>query len=185
MNVQREPLFDIVSTLSVVLKTEVPALKHAVMGWPDPKWLQVEGNLPAVYFVDISERGRNARSRDDIHREVVAADGSGQILQEKLRLHTLLQITLFAHTKGDRDQLGWRIKQYLVANPRLPLMDYAPATPAPTGEFMLLHFRGDHKSLEGSPNCWQRDLTFEVQSRVLDAFDGFQVKTLRPTTNGA
>ena len=169
---QNEPFFDLASNLSAILLAQVPQLQQAKIGWPDRKWFQVETNLPGVFLVDISETGRHAVSQFATHREVKNADGTGQIITEKLRLRTLLQISLFTNTKGDREQLGWQIKQYLIANYRLPILDYTQATPTPTGEHMMLYYRGDHKELRGEANFWQRDLTFEVQSRVLDAVPG-------------
>jgi len=176
---QNEPFIDIVDNLSAIIRSQFPTVKNALMGWPLPVWLQVEkNNLPAVFFVDISETGEHAVSQYLTHRTVKNSDGTGQIIKEKLRLHTLMQMTLFAPDKLTRDQLGWQIKQYFVTNYHIPLLDYTQATPAPTGEYMLLKFHGDHKEAEGEPNCWQRDLTLEVQSRVLDAVPAWAVRKI-------
>ncbi len=181
MNIQSEPFVDIATNLGAVLLGLLPELKHAKIGWPDRKWLQVEGNRPSVFFVDVSETGQHYVSQFDTHRTVIKPDGTGQIIQEKLRLKTLVQISLFTSTKGDRDQLGWQMKQHLITRYRLPLLDYSTATPAPTGEYAILRYRGDHKEAAGEANFWKRDLTFEAQSRVLDAITARRVDQISLT----
>lgn len=168
MNIQNEPMFDIASNLAGILLAECPALKSAKIGWPDRKWLQVEKNLPAIFLVDVSERGEHAVSQHAVSSTIRNPDGTGLVVYEKLRLHTLVQLSLFTHTKGDRDQLGWQIKRHFIINYRIPILDYTKATPAPTGEHLMLYFRGDRKELRGEANFYQRDLTFEIQSRVLE-----------------
>jgi hypothetical protein len=175
MNIQNEPMFDIASNLAAILLAHVPRLKHALMGWPDRKWLQVEGNLPGVFLVDVSETGTHFVSQHAVSSNIKNADGTGFVVYEKMRLKTLVQISLFTNTKADRDSLGWAIKQLLITNYRVPILDYARATPSPTGEALMLFFRSDVKGLEGEPNFYQRNLTFEVQSRVLDATPAHRV----------
>jgi hypothetical protein len=151
------------------------------MGWPDRKEFQLEKNLPSVFLVDISEKGKHAVSQYATHRVVKNSDGTGQIIQEKLRLHTMLQMTLFAETKALRDQLGWQLKQYFVTNFRLPLNDYTQNPVVPTGEYVLLKFVGDRKEEKGEANCWKRDITFVVQSRVLDAVPAYVASNIVAT----
>ena len=175
MNIQNEPLFDIASNLSALLLQEVRALKHAILGWPDQKWIQVEGNRPSIFFVDVNESGHHAVSQYDVRRTVKRSDGTGLIVREKMRLRTTLQITLLAATKAERDDVGWQIKQYLINNFRLPILDFKQSTPAPTDEYMLLFFKNDHRESQGEANFWRRDLTFDVQTRVLDAEEAVAV----------
>jgi hypothetical protein len=170
LNCQNEPIFDIVSNLSAIIRSQFPAVKFAQLGWPDRKTFQVEHNLPAIFFADISEKGEHAVSQYAIHSTT-----SNSITQEKLRLHTMLQMSLFTNDQLTRDQLGWKIKQYFVTNFHIPLLDYTQSTPISTGEYILLKFAGDHKEEKGEANFWQRDLTFIVQSRVLDAVMAYPV----------
>lgn len=177
MNIQNEPMFDIASNFSAVLLQVAPELKHALVGWPDRKWIQVENQLPAVFFVDVSETGRHYISQTAVSNTVDKGDGTGYLVREKMRLRTMIQVSLFTNTKSDRDRIGWLIKQHLITNYRIPIIDYAAATPAPTGEHLLVFFRNDRKDIEGEANFWRRDLTFEIQSRVLDAEAAFKVTT--------
>lgn len=181
VNIQNEPFVDVTNTLGAVLKAQFPVIKHAIIGWPESKWLQVDRNLPAIYFVDITEHGEYATSQLETHRTIRNDDGTGFIVKEKQRLHTLMQITLFSHTKAERDALGWGIKQYLIRNFRMELIDYLKPTPMPTGEYMMLKYAGDHKEEKGEANFWQRDLTFLVQTRVLDAEVAYPVKKVDDT----
>jgi hypothetical protein len=177
LNCQNEPIFDIVSNLSAIIRSQFPAVKFAQLGWPDRKTFQVEHNLPAIFFADISEKGEHAVSQYAVHRTT-----SNSVIQEKLRLHTMLQMSLLTNDRLTRDQLGWQIKQYFIAKFRFPLLDYTQTTPAATGEYMLLKFAGDHKEEKGEANFWKRDLTFIVQSRVLDATTAYPMTTTPTVT---
>lgn len=173
---QNEPMSDFVSTLKGILLARFPSINNVIEGWPDPKWFQVENNLPIVAILDIHEKGAPATSRLAVHATVVNTDGTAAIVTEQMRLHTLMQISVFASTKAVRDSLGWQIKQYLITNYHIALIDYTLATPAPTGEYAMMYYRSDHKDMRGSANFYQRDLTFEVQTRVLDSTSAVQVK---------
>lgn len=175
MNVQSEPFVTIARNLNALLHDVVENLQHFGVGWPDPKWLQVDSNLPSAFLHDLSETGASVVSRQEIHRQVVNEDGTGRILFEVMRLQTLVQISVLARSKDDRDDVAWRIKQYLIANPQIALVDYTLATPADTGETALFFYRGDNKNPVGLPELYQRDLTFEMQTRVLEAVDAFRV----------
>ena len=170
INCQNEPIFDIASNLSAIIRSQFPTIKFAQLGWPDRKTFQVEHNLPTIFFTDISEKGEHAVSQYAIHSTT-----SNSITQEKLRLHTMLQMSLFTNDRLTRDQLGWKIKQYFVTNFHIPLLDYTLATPISTGEYILMKFAGDHKEEKGEANFWQRDLTFVIQSRVLDSTTAYPV----------
>jgi len=172
MNLQQEPFQAIGISLATALKTQASQLKNAIVGWPDTKWLGVDGNLPSVFFVEISEIGKNVVSRYKIHKTVDNGDGTGTIYTEQLRLSLLIQASLFTNTPQDRASLGWSIKQYLVTNYRLALSD---------GEYAIFKLKGDHQSIEGETNFYQRDLTFEVSARVLDATTSYKVTSIIPT----
>jgi|GEM_PF-5662314 len=172
MNLQQEPLQVIGTALATALKAQSSQLKNATLGWPDTKWLGVDGNLPSVFFMEISETSKNVVSRYKIHKVVDNGDGTGSIYTEQLRLFLLLQVTLFTNTPQDRAAIGWIIKQYLVTNYRLLLSD---------GEYAMFKLKGDHQSGEGETNFYQRDLTFAVSARVLDATSAYKVTNLVPT----
>ena len=172
MNLQEEPFQAICESLSTTLKTQITQLKNAIAGWPETKWLQIDGNLPSVFFLQVSETSKNIVSRYDIHKTVINADGTGHIYTEQLRLFFLIQISLFTNTPQDRASIGWLLKQYLVTNYRLPLSD---------GEYAVFTLKGDHESIKGETNFYQRDLTFEVTARVLDATSATKVTTLNDT----
>src|SRR4029077_15194152 len=98
----------------------------------------------------------------------------------QLRLGMLLQISLFTNNEGDRDALGWILKQYFITNYHLPLLDYTQTPPAqfPTGEFVFLKYHGDSPDKPGEGKLYQRDVTFECQARVLDATEAYQVQKI-------
>lgn len=169
MNIQKEPFQAVCEALAPVLKTQSPELKNAIAGWPEPKWLKVDGNLPSVFFVQISETSTNKTNRLDIHKKIINPDGTGYIVTEQLRLFFLLQITLFTNTPQDRTAIGWEIKQYLGTSYRLPLSD---------GEFAKFKLKGDRQSEKGETNYYKRDLTFEVTARILDATPATKVTSI-------
>lgn len=169
MNIQEEPFKVICEALAPILKDQAPQLKNAIAGWPDPKWLKVDGNLPSIFFVQVSEISKNVTNRLDIHKQITNPDGTGYIVTEQLRIFFLLQISLFTNTPQDRASVGWAIKQYLATNYRIPLLD---------GEFTMLKLKGDHESEKGETNFYKRDLTFEVTARILDATPATKVTSL-------
>lgn len=164
----------ICEALANVLKQQIPQLKNAQAGWVEPKFLSVDKNLPAVFFIQVSETSKNIASRLKTHKTVTNPDGkTGFIYTEQLRLFFLLQISLFTNTKSDRASIGWSIKQYLVTNYRLSLTD---------GEFAMFKLKGDHQSQKGETNFYQRDLTFEVSARVLDATSATKITSIDSNT---
>lgn len=176
MNIQIDPYQAICEALESVLKAQVPKLKNVKAGWPDPKFLKVDGNLPSVFLLDISETSKNIANRLQVHKNIINSDGTGYIVTEQKRLFFLLQLSLFTNSQTDRASIGWTIKQYLTSNYRIPLAD---------GEFALFKEKGDHSSKKGETNFYQRDLTFEVTARVLDATAANKVTSINPsiTTN--
>jgi hypothetical protein len=194
LNIQNEPMLDIAYNLEAIILANFPAIRHVKMGWPDRKWIQVEHNLPAVFLVDISEKATRMRPLDEVSSTIDNGDGTGLVVYEQARLHTLVQMSLFTHTKADRDQLGWGLKQHFVTNYRIEIVDYTLATPAATGESLMLFLRGDRKEMAGEANFWQRDLTWEIQARLLNAVDATKVQQVqvgqttdrsRPVSTGA
>lgn len=91
MNLQKEPFQEICEALARVLKARMPQLKDILAGWPDPKWVKTDGNLPSVFFVHVSETSKNVANRLDIHKTEVNADGAGYMYTEQMRLFILLQ----------------------------------------------------------------------------------------------
>lgn len=173
MNLQDEPFKAICEALATVLQAQIPALKRIQIGWPDIKYLDVDGNLPSVFFVEVSDTEKNVVSRLNTHKTTLNADGStGYIYTEQGRIFYLLQISLFANTKEDRSSIGWEIMQYLITNYRITLAD---------GETATFKYKGKHDD-QGETNYYQRDLTFEVQTRILDAQAATKVTDLSQTT---
>lgn len=172
MNLQDEPFKVICEALAQVLKATVPTLKRAQIGWPDVKFLQVDSNLPSVFFWEVSDTEKNVVSRLNVHKSTSNPDGSGYVYTEQGRIFYLLQISLFTNTLEDRSSIGWVIMQYLITNYRLTLAD---------GETATFKYKGKHDD-QGETNYYQRDITFEVWTRVLDATPAQKVKTLAPTT---
>lgn len=169
MIIQEEPFKVISESLSKILKIQISQLKNATAGWPEPKWLKVDKNLPSIFFIQVSEISKNVTNRLKVHKKIVNSDGTGYIVTEQLRLFFLLQMSLFTNTPQDRASLGWAIKQHLVTNYRIPLSD---------GEFAMFKLKGDRESIKGETNFYQRDLTFEVTARVLDATQATKVTSL-------
>lgn len=172
MNIQTNPFELIAEALAEKLKELEPRLVTAEIGWPDIKYTGVDSNLPSVFFVEISENGRNVTSRLKVHKTIDNEDGTGKIVTEQKRLFKLIQISLFTSSKEDRSSIGWAIKQYLVTNYRLLLSD---------GEYAQFTLKGEHDN-PGESNFYQRDLTFEVTARVLDAKDGIKVTNINKTS---
>jgi hypothetical protein len=141
-------------------------------GWPDPKFLGEDSNLPAIFFTEVSETGKNIVSRRDVHKTTDNGDGTGEIVREALRLYYLLAVTLFTNTPESRASIGWGIKQYLIDNYRLIMAD---------GESAMFKYDGDHQSEKPDLRLYKRDLTFTVQARVLAATASNKVIQLLPT----
>ncbi|MHB1651667.1 MAG: hypothetical protein ACYCVD_04210 [Desulfitobacteriaceae bacterium] len=172
MNLQTDPFRAICEALAPILQVQIPTLKRAQIGWPDGKFLQVDGNLPAVFFWEVSDTEKTVVSRLDVHKSTSIANGSGYVYTEQGRVTYLLQISLFANTPEDRSSTGWTIMQYLITNYRFTLAD---------GETATFKYKGKHDS-EGETNYYQRDMTFEVITRVLDVTAAQKVATIIKTT---
>ena len=172
VNIQEDVFQCMCEALAPVLKAQFPAIKSALVVWPDPRLLAEDANFPSVFFTQVSEKGANVVSRRAVHKIVDDGDGAGDIVREALRLHYLLTITLFTNTPEDRAAIGWGIKQYLVSNYRLIMAD---------GESAMFHYGGDHQSEKPGLRRYQRDLTFTVQARVLAATPAVKVTDIVPT----
>lgn len=170
MNLQDEPYRVICEALETVMLAQNPTLKSAKIGWPDAKFTKVDGNLPAVFFWEVSDTEHSVVSRLNVHKSTTNPDGTGYIFTEQGRVFYLLQISLFTNTPEDRSSIGWAIMQYLITNYRLTLAD---------GETATFKYKGKHDA-QGETNYYQRDLTFEVWTRVLDATPAQKVATLNP-----
>ncbi len=171
-NIQEDVFQCMCEALGPTLTQKLPQIKSAMVGWPDPKFIKEDGNFPAVFFKETSEKGTNIVSRRAVHKIVDNGDGTGEIVREVLRLYYLLTITLFTNTPEDRAAIGWGIKQYLVDNYRLIMAD---------GESAMFHYGGDHESDIPNLRRYQRDLTFTVQARVLAATQSWKVTQIIPS----
>lgn len=183
VNITNDAMYDIGTNLSANLEAQFPELASVRMDWPDAKWCLVDGNLPTVSIIDIGESGRNAVSREEVHRNIDNGGGTGTIAFEIMRLRTLIQVSLFANDKLTRDQLGGRIKQYLILNTQIPIFDYTLSTPVDTGETIMLYYRSDHRNIKGEANFWRRDLTFEAVTRVLNGLPSWKVIQVENTND--
>lgn len=111
-----------------------------------------------------------------MHAVVNNADGvTATYYKEKLRIFYMLQLSIFAYTEEDRSNLGWTVQQYLVSNPQLAI--------GITGvETAVFKYMGQHNP-PGETRFYQRDLTFEVTARVLDAQTAYRAKAITLNNN--
>jgi hypothetical protein len=159
MNVQTDPLQSITTSLRTALGSL--GLKNVILGWPDTKFFDADGNLPSLFLFEVSDTAKHLASRESIHAVVNNADGTATVFKEKLRMFYLLQLSLFANTQADRSNIGWSIQQYLTSNPQLQIG-------IPGVETAVFKYMGQHNP-PGETRFYQRDMTFEVTARVLDA----------------
>lgn len=154
-----DPFDSICIMLETQLKSLVPSMKYAIQGWPDPKWLEDTGsNLPSVFFVNVSDKGKSMTSRNRIFTSIDSGTLKN-VYYERERLQYLLQISLFTTDPQERLDIGWQIKQYLINTIQFQLNAVDTARFTYTGH--------DHMP-PGRDNLYQRDLGFEVTARVLD-----------------
>lgn len=160
MTAQKDPLQSIWEALGPILGTF--GVKNTLLGWPDTKDFQVDGNLPLVSIFPVSDTGKHLASRETVHASIPNDDGiTATVYKEKLRLFYLLQLSLFTKTPEDRSDIGWQIQRYLVSNPQLQIG-------IPGVETSVFKYRGQHNP-PGETNFYQRDIMFEVTARVLDS----------------
>lgn len=185
--IQNEPRYDISTNLSATILSQVSAIKTVVRGWPDKIWFSVDNNLPGVAILDVSSKPGRAVAQASVVHHIRHPDGTGQIVYEKARPFILIQMSVFANTKADRDNLGWAIEQYLTVNYHLPIIDYTKMPPmrATSGEHILIELRGDHTDLPGGGKFWRRDMTWEIQTRVLDAQQAWAVQQIDATVTNS
>lgn len=169
-NMQKDPLQSITLALQPIFANF--GVLNTQLGWPDTKFFTADGNLPAVAIVSAGGNAKNIVSRETVHAIVQNGNGTATAYYEKLRLFYLLQISLFTYTPQDRSNIGWNIEQYLVTNPQLQF----GIPGVETAIFLMKSIPHDD---EGETNFYQRDLTFQVQARVLDAETAQVMKTLQ------
>lgn len=170
MNTMTDPLQTITTAISPIVTPF--GVKNTLLGWPDTKYFQVDGNLPSLFIFPVSDTSKHLTSRDTIHAVVNNPDGTtATVYKEKLRLFYLLQLTLFTNTQEDRSNIGWQIQQYFVSNPQLQIG-------IPGVETAVFSYKGQHNPA-GETNFYQRDMTFEVTARVLDSQTAYIAKTLQ------
>lgn len=157
--------------LGAALQKQVPSLKYAVQGWPDPKWFEDTGvNFPSVFFVQVSEKAQSMTSRNLLYKTVANSDGTFNAYYERERLTWLLQISLFTTDEQARLTLGWAIKQYLINTMQLAI------NAVDTAKFV---YTGHEHMPAGRDNFYQRDIGFEVSARALDGYMVNSNKTIQ------
>ncbi|NRD80286.1 hypothetical protein HPT25_23470 [Bacillus sp. BRMEA1] len=177
MNTQKDPLQSIQEAIKPIVAPF--GVKTTLLGWPDPKYFQVDGNLPLLAILPVSDTTKHLASRETVHASIpnpyVTLNGQDQldgtdllnnaptatVYKETLRLFYLLQLSIFTKTPEDRSNIGWQIQQYFVNNPQLSFG-------IPGVETGVFKYKGQH-DLPGETNFYQRALTFEVSARVLDS----------------
>lgn len=160
MTTQQDPLQSITEALAPIMMTF--GIQNTLLGWPDTKDFQMDGNLPLVAVFPVSDTSKHLVSRENVHATIPNEDGvTATVYKEKLRLFYLMQISLFTKTPEDRSNIGWQIQQYLVSNPQLQIG-------IPDVETSIFKYKGQ-RNPPGETNFYQRDMTFEVTARVLDS----------------
>lgn len=161
MNVQTDPLQSIVTALRGIF-VQPNQFQDVMLGWPDTKFFDVDGNLPIIAVVEAGITGKHLTSRENVHASVTDVNGNtATVYTEQLRLYYLLQLSIFTNTPQDRSNLGWIVQQYLTTNPQMSIGTLGVETAVWT-------FKG-LRDAPGETKFYQRDLTFEVTARVLDA----------------
>lgn len=169
MNTMTDPLQTI--TTAIGQKVTSFGVKNTLLGWPDTKYFQVDGNLPSLFVFPVSDTAKHLASRETVHAVVNNADGvTATVYKEKLRLFYLLQLSIFTNTQEDRSNIGWQIQQYFVSNPQL-------AIGIPNVETAVFKYKGQHNPA-GETQFYQKDLTFEVTARVLDTQTAYLAQTV-------
>lgn len=162
MNEQRDPLQTIAEAIQTLV--EPFGIKETILGWPDPKQFDVDGSLPILAIFPVSDGGKTVTSTETIHATVDNGDGTVTVYKERLRKVYTLQFSLFTYTAEDRSNIGWSIEQYFTTNRRL---EFGIAGV----ESGIFKYRGQ-RNPQGETKFFQRDITYEVTARVLDATTG-------------
>jgi hypothetical protein len=169
MTTQKDPLQSITEALGPIVTPF--GVKNTLLGWPDTKYFQADGNLPSLFVFPVSDTGKHQASRETVHASIPNDDGvTATVYKEKLRLFYLLQLSLFTKTPEDRSNIGWKIQQYFVSNPQLQIG-------IPGVETSIFKYKGQHNP-PGETNFYQRDITFEVTARVLESETAYIAKTI-------
>lgn len=175
MNNQIDPLQSIATALSTIFTSL--GISHTTLGFPEPKQLEVDGYLPAIGILSVSDHGNHIVSRESIHSSVNSLDGlTSTVYREKLRIMFLLQISIFTATVEQRSELGWKILQYLVTHNQLTIGNLGVGTNGLPVETALFKYGHQHDDI-GETGFYQKDLVFEVSARVLDAETAFVLTT--------
>lgn len=161
---QDPPLLSIQSALKGIFTAPPYNLKYVILGWPDTKWFNPDGNKPGLIIVEAAPTtGKAARSQLQPFTQ-----DTNNIYFEYQRLQLMLQLTLITSTPDERDSLGWSMMQYLTKNRQIAL---------PDGQYSLFRLHGDF-SPEGEANYYMRHLTFQAQARVLVPVAGSKVTSV-------
>jgi len=177
---QKDPWEAICEALQYQIYSRFAEIKFALEGWPDTKFISIDGNLPSIFFLDIDGgQSENKVSRLQEHKRVYFPDGTGLIFTEQQRKTFILQMSLFTYTKEDRARLGIVIERYFETNYHIPLREFSCAIPG-TGnllkqEFVQMLPRGAPHDGQGETRFYQRDFTFEATGRIFDIKTAYQV----------
>ncbi|MDB5083312.1 MAG: hypothetical protein JWN30_198 [Bacilli bacterium] len=171
---QADPLQSITAALRPIISPMGIDPNKVMLGWPQPKFFQVDGNLPALAIFSVSDSGKNVVSRENVHA-VVKTGLTAMVYKEALRKTYLLQFSLFAYTPEDRSNIGWSIEQYLSSNPQLQIG-------IPGVETAIFKYKGHHDA-PGEAKFFQRDINYEVTARVLVEASAYLAKTVTMNDN--
>lgn len=170
MSVQTDPLVSITSALREL--TGPMGVVTVSQSWPDPNITAVEANLPCLFVYPVREQGGVIGNVNTVSATVKNADGkTATVYREKQRKTYELRLTLVTQTAEELSAIGWQIEQELNTNTRLntgnPLVDVVTFT-----------YFGQYNVAPSEAGLHQRDITFNVAARVLDASTVYLLKDL-------
>lgn len=170
MPVQTDPLQSITSALRTL--TVPMGVTTVSQSWPDPNLTSVESNLPCLFVYPVRERGTVSGNVNTVLATVKNADEqTATVYREKQRKTYELRLSLLAKTAEEISTIGWQIEQALNANTRLNTGD-------PLVDIVTFRYFGQYNAPPSEASLPQRDMTFNVEARVLDATTVYLLKNL-------
>ncbi|KEO82998.1 hypothetical protein [Tumebacillus flagellatus] len=167
---QTDPLQSITQTLRTL--TTPMGVVTVSQSWPDPNVTSVETNLPCLFVYPVRERGTYIGSVNTVFATVKNADDTtATIYREKQRKTYELRLTLVTATADELSRIGWKIEQALNTNTRLN-------TGNPLVDIVTFTYFGQYNAPPSDAGAHQRDMTFNVSVRVLDAETVYLLKKL-------
>lgn len=152
---------DLVETLRSFVLTNVPGVNVCMEGYPDTKFLQLDGNLPGVFFVIPSARMVDSRSVGydfGVDQAVSAGQATGYHVLNKREY--MIQAHIVANTKGEVVNIGDTLWSAISQNPYVPLQEHPQNT--------FLWPRSDNMVTKGEEtNYHRRVITFTATLREL------------------